>query len=74
MARQMLTPLTNAELAMLRIVIDQAIAQARDTTPNVDDRLATFFGCMLGRAGFDSPEEKFAQLWGESSIEGQPNG
>jgi hypothetical protein len=70
MARQMLTPLTNAERAMLRIVIDQMIAQVRDTTPNVDDRLAAFFGGMLGRAGFDPKDDKLAQLWDESSNDG----
>lgn len=72
MAKQVLTPLTNAEMAMLRIVIDQMIAQVRDTTPNVDDRLASFFGGMVGRAGFDLTTDKLAQLWDESSASGDP--
>jgi hypothetical protein len=67
MARQVLMPLTNAERAMLRIVIDQMIAQVRDSTPNVDDRLASFFGGMCGRAGFDPSANKLEQLWAETS-------
>lgn len=73
MTRQVLTPLTNAERAMLRIVIDQEIARARDTTPNVDDRLASFFGAMLGRAGFDPRVNKLAELLAESSTKETPN-
>lgn len=58
-------PLTEPEKALLRRVIDEEIASARAGTEKTDDRLACFFGGMIGRAGFDVTVNKLDELWGQ---------
>lgn len=61
-----LTPLTNAEKQLLRTVVNEEIARVKLDCSNPDDRLAAFFGALLGRAGFDPSTDKLGDLWGEA--------
>jgi len=56
--------LTAEQKAVLRTIVTEAIEACRRDVSDTDDRLAAFFGHMVGRAGFDGAWDALDALWG----------